>query len=484
MAKLSKRSVDQAEPGEADYFVWDDDLPGFGLRVFTTGKRSYVVQYRAKGRTRRFTVGPHGVWTPESARKEARILLGRIAQGDNPAEERQLDHKAITVKELCERYLEDAKAGLILGKKRRPKKASTIYTDEGRIKRHIVPLLGSRRVKDLTSADVTRFMRDVASGKTKASEKTRKRGRAIVRGGIGAGTRTVGLLGAILTYARENGVIEGNPVHGIRKAADNKKERRLSDDEYRLLGRLLQQAAQDDQLATAAEITRTLALTGCRRGEIMNLDWREVDVDNSCLRLADSKEGASVRPIGLSVVDLFEARRPEVLAGPVFSGTVEGKPLIGFPKHWRKILSPTPLAEITPHVLRHSFASIANDLGFTESTVAALLGHAQGTVTSRYIHAVDTALIMAADTVSGYIRGLLDGVQFKRTTYAVDRAARRVALDRFFSEEQMLDRHRSGQHLSSEQGGKAKTSIFMLDATTSANGIPVDAPGQHDVAET
>ena len=435
MAKISKRSVDQAEPGEADYFVWADDLPGFKLRVFTTGKRSYIVQYRAKGRTRRFTIGPHGVWTPESARKEARILLGRIAQGDNPAEERQLDHKAITVKELCERYLEDAKAGLILGKKRRPKKASTIYTDEGRIKRHIVPLLGSRRVKDLTSADVTRFMRDVASGKTKASEKTRKRGRVIVRGGIGTGTRTVGLLGGILTYARENGIIEGNPVHGIRKAADNKNDRRLSDDEYRLLGRLLQQTAQDDQLATAGEITRTLALTGCRRGEIMNLDWREVDVDNSCLRLADSKEGSSVRPIGLSVVDLFEARKPEVLAGPVFSGTVKGKPLIGFPKHWHKIFSPTPLAGITPHVLRHSFASIANDLGFTESTVAALLGHAQGTVTSRYIHTVDTALIMAADTISGYIRGLLEGVQFKRATYAVDRSGRRAALGRLFAEE-------------------------------------------------
>jgi hypothetical protein len=96
VAKLSKRSIDQTEPSEVDYFVWDEELAGFGLRVFTTGRRSYVVQYRAKGRTRRFTIGPHGVWTPETARKQARILLGRIAQGDNPAEERQFDYKAIT----------------------------------------------------------------------------------------------------------------------------------------------------------------------------------------------------------------------------------------------------------------------------------------------------------------------------------------------------------------------------------------------------
>ncbi|WFE89893.1 site-specific integrase [Roseibium porphyridii] len=434
MPKLTKRIVDQAKMSKADYFIWDDDLQGFGLRVFTSGRRSYVVQYRAKGRTRRFTIGPHGVWTPETARKEARVLLGRVAQGENPAEERELDHKAISVKELCQRYLEDAKAGLILGKKRRPKKESTIYTDEGRIKRHIVPLLGSRRVKDLTSADITRFMRDVASGRTKMTEKTRKHGKTIVRGGVGTGTRTLGLLGAILTYARENGIIDTNPAHGIRKVADQKLNRRLSEDEYRLLGRLLSDADQDAQLSTAAAMVRALALTGCRRGEIINLDWREFDAANSCFWLRDSKEGASVRPIGLPIVELLEARHGDAIAGAVFEGTVEGKPFIGFPKHWRKILRDSPLADITPHVLRHSFASIANDLGFTESTIAALLGHAQGTITSRYIHSVDTALIMAADTIAGYIQGLLDGVQFTRTTYAMDRHARAAAMNRILAE--------------------------------------------------
>ncbi|MBG6204690.1 integrase [Labrenzia sp. EL_13] len=434
MPKLTKRIVDQIETSKADYFIWDDDLQGFGLRVFTSGRRSYVIQYRAKGRTRRFTIGPHGIWTPETARREARILLGRVARGENPAEERELDHKAITLKELCESYLEDAKAGLILGKKRRPKKDSTIYTDEGRIKRHIIPLLGTRRVKDLTSADITRFLRDVAAGRTKMTEKTKKYGRTIVRGGIGTGTRTLGLLGAILTYARENGIIETNPAHGIRKAADQKRNRRLSEDEYRLLGQLLRDAEQDNQLSTAVSMINALALTGCRRGEIINLDWREVDTANSCIRLRDSKERASVRPVGLPVVELLEARQSDVVAGAVFEGTVEGKPFIGFPKHWCKVLAGSPLVGITPHVLRHSFASVANDLGFTESTVAALLGHAQSTITSRYIHSVDTALIMAADTVAGYIQKLLDGVQFTRTTYARDRATRAAAMNRILAE--------------------------------------------------
>ena len=182
MPKLTKRCVDAATPRTSDHFLWDDELPGFGLRVFSSGKRSYLVQYRADGRTRRVTIGLHGVWTPEEARREARVLLGRIARGENPAEERAFDRKAITVKEQCERYLADAEKGLILGKKRLPKKASTLATDRGRIDRHIIPLLGSRLVKDVTTADVNRFMRGVSTGKTRTSVKTRPRGKAVVRG--------------------------------------------------------------------------------------------------------------------------------------------------------------------------------------------------------------------------------------------------------------------------------------------------------------
>jgi hypothetical protein len=111
---------------------------------------------------------------------------------------------------------------LILGKKRRPEKASTIYTDEGRIKRHIIPLLGARRVKDITTAEVMRFMRDVASGKTKADQKTRKRGRAIVRGGDRHRHAPVGMFG---TYACENGIVETNPSYSKAMA---KKEGSMS----------------------------------------------------------------------------------------------------------------------------------------------------------------------------------------------------------------------------------------------------------------
>jgi integrase len=201
------------------------------------------------------------------------------------------------------------KAGLILGKGGRPKKATTIVTDTGRIHRHILPLIGTRRVKDLVKADVNKVLKDIMAGKTRVSVKTKKlRGKAIVRGGVGTATRTVGLLGGILTYAVEAGIIETNPAHGIRKPKDRVRSRRLSEAEYRTLGRILRKAAEDERYQMTADFIRQIALTGCRRSEMIKLRWDEADMEASCLRLVDSKEGASTRAIGLPVVEYLESR--------------------------------------------------------------------------------------------------------------------------------------------------------------------------------
>ena len=179
------------------------------------------------------------------------------------------------------------------------------------------------------------------------------------------------------------------------------------------------------------DIIRQIALTGCRRSEMIRLKWTEADTEASCLRLEDSKEGESIRPVGLPVVEYLERRRTVDVGTYVFPGQGEDNAFCTFPNHWRQLFEESPLSDVTPHVLRHSFASIANDLGFTEVTIAALVGHAKGSVTSKYIHTLDTALIMAADTISGYIQGLLDGIEFKQTAYALDRDSRKAALARF-----------------------------------------------------
>lgn len=435
MPKLTKTIVDDAEPRDKQFTIWCSELKGFGVFVQPTGVRTYFVDYRNRdGVRKRMTIGRHGTVTADQARKLAIATLGQTVKGEDPAEERVQRRKALTVKELCEQYLAAADKKLILGKGNRPKKESSLYVDRGRINRHIIPLLGKRRVQTLKIADITKFMEDVAVGKSAKIEKTKKkRGKSIVRGGLGTASRTVGLLGGILTYAVSQGLIDKNPAHGIRKPADKVRKRRLSDDEYRLLGQILREKGENEQLKIAAQIVRHLTLTACRRSEAIYLKRPEVDVDGSCLRLEDSKEGASVRPIGLPAVDHLTPLLEDD-EGFVFKGTMEGKPLVGFPKLWKKMLKDTALAGVTPHVLRHSFSSVANDLGFTEATIGALMGHSSGTVTGRYIHTVDALLIMAADTVAGHIQGLLDGKTFRRTTYALDRASREAALARLFEQ--------------------------------------------------
>jgi integrase len=385
------------------------------------------------GRSRRYTIGPHGIWTPETARQEAKVQLGRIAHGDNPAEEKIIDRQAATVKELCKMYLADLDAGLILGKGGRPKAPGTIVTDVGRINRHIIPLLGNRRLKDLVKADVNRMMKDIMLGKTRMSARTKKlRGKSIVRGGAGTAARTVSLFGGMLTYAGEHGLIDNNPAHGIRKPKYAVRQRRLSEDEYRTMGAMLRDSAKSYPI-TVNNI-RQIAMTGCRRSEIIKLLWKDVDLDHSCLRLSQSKEGFSVRPIALPVVEFLERELPYAEGSYVFPGWDYDNAFGSFPNQWDHIFKGSPLDGVTAHVLRHSFASVANDLSYTEITIAALIGHSKGTMTIKYVHTLDAALTAAADTIAGYIHGLLDGQHYRRSSFALDRQTRRAAIQNFLAE--------------------------------------------------
>jgi len=167
-------------------------------------------------------------------------------------------------------------------------------------------------VRDITKPDMNNLMKDIIAGKTRVTMKTEKlRGKAIVRGGRGTAIRTMGLLGGIFSYAVEAGVIEHNPTHGLRKPKYQVRDRRLSEAEYRILGGILREAQGSDRYRIHAEILRLIAVTGCQRGEIVNLRWSEVDLEGSCLRLIDSKEGSSVRPVGPPVVKYLEKERPQ-----------------------------------------------------------------------------------------------------------------------------------------------------------------------------
>jgi integrase len=410
MPRLTKRVVDAAEIRPTDYFIWCSEMPGFGVRIYPSGKRGYLAQYRVDGRTRRVKIGLHGVLTVDQARTEAIGHLASVAKGGNPAEDRATRRQGVTVCELCDRYWRAAEKGLILGKSGGPKKPGTLYRDKSRVDCHILPLLGTRKVADLTRADVTRFMRDVAAGKTAKVEKTAKlRGKTIVEGGKGTATRTMGLLGGILSFGVSEGCLAVNPVHGVKRPADQRRTARLTPETYGKLGEALRllEAEKASEIGLAA--IRLLALTGCRRGEIEQLRWAEIDLEGCALRLADTKEGASVRPLGEAARDLLRGLPRVKGCEFVLPGRSDNTAYGGLARLWRRVGEKVTLEGMTLHGLRHSFASTAGDLGYTEATIGAMLGHSSGTVTGRYVHHLDAVLIAAADKVTREIAAAMEG---------------------------------------------------------------------------
>jgi integrase len=383
--------------------IWDAAVSGFGARRQYSEAVSYVVMYRtSEGRQRRYTIGRHGApWTPDTARDEATRLLGRVVQGEDPAADRLARRSSATVGELCDDYLADAEAGRLLTRMKRVKASSTLETDRGRINGHIRPLLGGLPVGAVTSQDVEKFMHGVAEGETRRRSRSgRKRGVTDIRGGMGTASRTVGLLGAIFSYAVRRRMRQDNPVRGIIRPADGRRERRLSEFEYAVLGNCLGWAQDTDIWPPACAMAWFLALTGWRSGEAKSLQWDFVDLDRRTAILPTSKTGRSMRPLSLVVCDLLRSSaRTSELVFPASRGN--GK-MTGFRKIWNRIgkLADLP-ADVTPNVLRHSFASLASGLGYSEPTIAALIGHKGRSITSRYVHSADAVLLAAADAIAG-----------------------------------------------------------------------------------
>jgi len=408
MAKVDRiglRDVRALKPGQ---LIWEETLPGFGARRQKSSAVAYVLAYRtAEGRQRWHTIGRHGApWTPDKARTEAKRLLGEVVKGSDPAAEARAVRKAETVAELCDAYWADAEAGNLLTRRRTPKKASTLLSDKGRIDKHIRPLLGQMKVAAVTRADVEAFLQAVSVGKTARRAKTgKKRGLSNVRGGRGAASRTVGLLGAIFAYAVRHQMRADNPVHGVTRPADARRDRRLTEDEYAALGKALRLAdAKDDKgnaklWPAAVAAVWFLALSGWRSGEALGLGWAEVDLARRTIILTDTKTGRSMRPLSRAACDVLRGlSRSGELVFPPTRG--EGR-MSGFRKLWNRIAKLGNLpSELTPHVLRHSFASLAADLGYSEPTIAALVGHKGHTITSRYVHAADAVLLASADVVA------------------------------------------------------------------------------------
>ena len=404
MARLTKAVIDRADPKEPDYFLWDGELKGFGVKIAKGGRKSYVCKYRVgSGRTaptRRMTIGAHGSpWTIDQARAEARKILGRVANGDDPAKEKQDAKRQITVAELCDLYVEQGCA---------TKKPSTLVTDRGRIERHIKPLLGKKKVPDVTRADIKRFLQDVANGKTANDVKTGLHGRAIVRGGKGTATRTVGLLGGIFAFAFDCGLINENPVRGVKRFPDRKGQRYLSQQELVALGKALRDAAEAEENPYAIAVLKLLIFTGARKSEIETLKWSEIDFQSGYMRLADSKTGQKAVPLNAGALEVLNGLLRLNSSEFVFPSNRGERHYQGTPKVWKQIRAMASLDDVRLHDLRHSFASVAVSGGASLPIIGALLGHTNSATTQRYAHLSDDPVKSTSESVGAKIGTALD----------------------------------------------------------------------------
>lgn len=428
MPKLTKLLVESTKAEKKDLILWDSELKGFGLRVKPSGVKTFVVQYRTgKGRkwpTKRVTIGQFGPLTIEQARKSAREQLASVILGGDPRAERNAAAQALTVGELCDEYFRAATVGSLVTRRGKQKASSTLAIDWSRINRHIKPLLGSKRARDLTTTDVRKMFEAVAAGDTRVDEVTgRKRGRAIVTGGKGTAKKAVTLLRAILTFGvRENHVAK-NVAAEVPLPADGRRYVESPEQLFRDLGEALAAAESRGETWQAVAIVRLLALTGMRRDEAVSLDWSEVDFSLPALRLRDSKTGDSVRPLGNDAFRLLydlsiATHAPRPLIGPVFSAPRrESGSYGGLPGAWERIKKSPDLdadtlrrlAPYSPHHFRHAVVTFANRLGFSDATAGKIVGHKAEGSTARYISfGMDEVLFSAADRLVSQIKAKMD----------------------------------------------------------------------------
>lgn len=423
MPKLTEKSVEALQPAAREYVVWDGEVIGLGVRVQRTGSKSFILVYRRGGKKRKHTMGPLRVgYGVKEARERAKDLLKGLRDGVDPQDAKVEERQAVSVAELADLYLE-------LGPALKPeKKQSSWDTDRGLFTNHVKPLIGRALAREVSKVDVATMQLDISKGKTARNVKTGPRRRSVVKGGKRIASMAVAVLGACYQWGIETGRANHNPTRTVKAFKVNRRERYLSEKEVACFSEAIADWEREDpRMEVMADAVRLLMLTGCRKSEILTLEWAWVDWRKSCLRLPDSKTGAKVVPLADAAAEVlkrrWEAGRPEPdLRGhnsgerpepkrrsPYVLPAMKGEGhYVGLGHHWEKVRRladaiarkraqdagehpddvPT-LANVRLHDLRHSFASFAIADGASLFMVGKVLGHKQARTTEIYAHLSD-----------------------------------------------------------------------------------------------
>jgi integrase len=346
--RITKATVGKlaCPPGQKEAFYWDGEISGLGLRVYPSGRKTWVLQYRdAGGRTRRHPIGQASAIDPAAARKLAGDLLTRVAGGANPSVERRQTRKAATVGDIFETYLTHAE------KDQRP----SSFDQTRRNLRKYAARLHREAVTDIDRAAVSRLHQLLGTevGRVQAN-------------------RVLASLSAAWVWALRTGLVGGdNPVAHVPKFSEKPRERVLSTDELLLIWRCTAGQSRYDR------IVRTLLLTACRRQEIGGMHWSEIEGDVLVVPAARMKRG---RPHEVPLTPLALAQLPERDGdGCVFSASEDGfKGWSGAKKALDRRIADlaAPLPAWGLHDLRRTFSTMAHERGLAEPhIIEAVLAH-------------------------------------------------------------------------------------------------------------
>jgi len=409
--RITKRTVDAAKAGaRAEFTIWDDAVRGFGVRVRPSGAKSYVVVYRAgSGRgapVRRYTIAAVGKIAPERARARAKVILGSVAHGHDPADSKATERGMPVVAELTDRFMAE------YVKPKRKGRTAEFYQDIlGRI---VEPALGTTKVDKLTRHQVAKLHSSLSRTPFQAN-------------------RVLAVIGSMYSFAGRAGVVpEGtNPARGIDKFNESRRERFLTGEELERLGAAIREAetsgipwSVDESKSNAKHLPiserrftkinpfagaalRLLLFTGCRLREILNLRWEHVDLERGLLFLSDSKSGKKTVILNAPALTVLTGLQR---IGPyVVPGDNPNRPRPDLKRPWGVIIKRAGLMGVRLHDLRHTYASFGAGGGLGLPIIGRLLGHTQAATTARYAHLDNDPLRRASESIAGRIEAALDG---------------------------------------------------------------------------
>lgn len=373
--RVTDRQVKNLKAEDKSRIYYDEKLRGFGVRVYPSGRKSFVLNYYYKGRERRMVIGSYPEWTVLAARKQAEWFLVEIGKGRDPLEQRNNNRAAPTVQDMFERYEKDYM----------PKLAPRSAQDQrSMFIKSILPRLGSKKVEDVTFNDCEALHRHLTKDRPLRAN------------------RVIEVFRRAFNLAIKWGWLDRNPASGIEKNPEHKRERFLSPDEIR---RLLLELDRHPQ-RTSCDAIRFILFTGCRRGEALNSTWDQFDEELKVWTkpAATTKQRKLHRvPVSSEVTNLLFSRTKDSSCRYVFASTT-GRPLTDIKKTWASVTKSAQIQNARIHDLRHTFASIAVSQGLSLPIIGAMLGHTQTQTTARYAHLFEDVLRSAAQNVGTFIQ--------------------------------------------------------------------------------